>query len=370
MAWTKRVMTKAGERRFKVYFYDPAGIQRSKTFIKSEDARRFERTVEVRKDEGNYIDPNLGKITVAQLSERFMTTAGAQLRPASLALYEMQLRRYILPKLGHRRLSSISKADVRTFEAELISAGKGKATVAAVHRLLHRLFAFAMDEDRIGRNPADLPKDELPKAQIRKARFLTETEVEKIAFEVPERYQVLVWTLAVAGLRIGEATALRVGSLDLKAGTIHVTANAPEVNGHKLLDQPTKTERSTRTVDIPARLSAMLAEHLNARGNRFDLSSLVFTNERGHPVLQSNFRKNIFQPAAKRAKVDPIPRVHDLRHTAASFMGRAGYTLLEAAEQLGHSATSMTAHYSHVFPDARQEKVARLDALLNGKARA
>jgi hypothetical protein len=45
-------------------------------------------------------------------------------------------------------------------------------------------------------------------------------------------------------------------------------------------------------------------------------------------------------------------------------MGRAGYTLLEAAEQLGHSATSMTAHYSHVFPDARQEKVARLDVLL------
>jgi hypothetical protein len=26
----------------------------------------------------------------------------------------------------------------------------------------------------------------------------------------------------------------------------------------------------------------------------------------------------------------------------------------------------MTAHYSHVFPDARQEKAARLDALLRG----
>lgn len=39
----------------------------------------------------------------------------------------------------------------------------------------------------------------------------------------------------------------------------------------------------------------------------------------------------------------------------------------EAAEQLGHSATSMTASYSHVFPDSRQEKVARLDALLGGR---
>lgn len=59
-------------------------------------------------------------------------------------------------------------------------------------------------------------------------------------------------------------------------------------------------------------------------------------------------------------------RVHDLRHTAASFMGRSGYTLLEAGQQLGHSATSMTERYSHVFPDTRQEKVARLDALLLG----
>jgi integrase len=169
------------------------------------------------------------------------------------------------------------------------------------------VFAFAMDEDRIGRNPADLPRDELPRSQPRKARFLTETEVGRIGAEVSDRYRALVWTLAVSGLRIGEATALRVGSLDLKAGTIRVTANAPEVNGHKLLDQPPKTARGTRTVDIPTALSAMLAEHLNRFGNRFDPSSLVFTNERGHPVLQSNFRKNIFGPAAKRAGIELRP---------------------------------------------------------------
>jgi site-specific recombinase XerD len=110
----------------------------------------------------------------------------------------------------------------------------------------------------------------------------------------------------------------------------------------------------------------MLADHLNRFGNRFDNGSLVFTTENGTPVRQSAFRQRVFTPAAKRAAVEPVPRVHDLRHTDASFMGRAGYTLLEAAQQLGHSATSMTERYSHVFPDSRQEKVARLDALLGG----
>jgi integrase len=365
MAWTKRITTKDGEPRYKVYWYDPSGSQRSKTFIKSEGARRFERTVEVRKDEGNYTDPSLGKITVAELGQRFLTTAGARLRPKTLELYRMELRVNILPRLGSRRLSSITKADVRSFEVDLLRAGKGRATIVVVHRLLHRLFSFAMDEDRISRNPADLPKDERPRSETREARFLNESEVEALASAVPGRYRALVWILAVAGLRVGEATALRVGDLDLKAGTIRVHRNAPEVDGRKLMDQPTKTARSTRTVDIPTSLAAMLGEHLNHFGNRFDPGAVVFTNPQGEPISQASFRKKVFGPAAARAGIEPAPRVHDLRHTAASFMGRAGYTLLEAAELLGHSATAMTASYSHVFPDSRQEKVARLNALLS-----
>lgn len=363
MAWTKRTTTKDGEPRYKTFWYDPSGSQRSKTFTKSEDARRFERTVEVRKDEGNYTDPNLGKITVKELAERFMATAGARLRPASRALYGQQLRAYILPKLGSRRLSTLGKADVRDFEAALLAEGRGMPTVAAVHRLLHRLFAFAMDEDRIGRNPANLKDEERPRSDPRKARFLDEGEVARIVQETPQCYRTLVWTLAISGLRIGEATALRVGDIDLKARTIRVHRNAPQVNGHKLMDQPTKTGRH-RTVDIPVSLATMLTEHLNLYSNRFDAGALVFTTASGTPVGQSGFRK-VFALAIERSGItSPVPRVHDLRHTAASFMGRAGYTLLEAAEQLGHSATSMTAHYSHVFPDARQEKVARLDALM------
>lgn len=60
-------------------------------------------------------------------------------------------------------------------------------------------------------------------------------------------------------------------------------------------------------------LSAMLAAHLNHFGNRFDADALVFTSERGHPVLQSGFRKNVFDPASLRAGIEPAPRANDLR---------------------------------------------------------
>lgn len=69
-------------------------------------------------------------------------------------------------------------------------------------------------------------------------------------------------------------------------------------------------------MDIPAALSVMLADHLNRFGNHFGSGSLVFTTENGTPVRQSAFRQRVFTPAAKRAGVEPVPRVHDLRHTA------------------------------------------------------
>lgn len=49
------------------------------------------------------------------------------------------------------------------------------------------------------------------KVKSRKARFLDEIEVERIATEAPDRYRALMWTLAVGGLRIGEATVLPAG---------------------------------------------------------------------------------------------------------------------------------------------------------------
>jgi len=108
----------------------------------------------------------------------------------------------------------------------------------------------------------------------------------------------------------------------------------------------------------------MLREQITTFSNAFDPEAFVFTSTDGGQIRQNHFRKRVFQPAAERAGITPVPTVHDLRHTAASLMARSGFTLLEAASQLGHSATTMTARYSHVFPQERQAKAARLGELI------
>jgi integrase len=355
MAWIEKRQRQHGIAH-KVYWRDPSAKVRTRTFANAADAKRFAREIEHRKDTGSYVDPAAGNITLGQLVNHYLDTA--DLRPTTAAKYETLGRLYLTDGIGQQPIRTITKAEVRSLYADLRKRGKGTATIEAVARLLHRVLEVAVDEDRIGRNAAH--GVHVAPAPRREARFLDEAEVRSIADEVPDRYRSLIWTLALSGLRIGEAAALRVKHID--GDTIRVVESSAEVGGRKVTG-PTKSGKG-RTVDIPPELRKMLHDHLTTYSNRFDAEALVFPGAEGGQLRQNAFRKRIFQPAAERAGIEPTPTVHDLRHSAASFMARAGFTLLEAAGQLGHGATSMTQRYSHVFPQERQMKSARLGALI------
>jgi integrase len=294
-----------------------------------------------------------GRKTVSELWEHFGATSRA--RPSTTAWYEQHWRKWVGPALGSKRVDSIRRSEVEAFYASVEKAS-GLATRRAVQQLFHKLFAVAVRSEWLTRNPAD--GIEMPGTQGREPRFLSEEEVSRIASEAPPRYRALIWTLAVAGLRIGEATALRVKNLN---GAIRVRENSPEVSGRKYIG-PTKTDGSERVVPIPPSLRRVLKEHLAAFGNVFDPEAFVFTTEKGLQVRQNNFRKRVWQQACKKAGVAPIPTVHDLRHSAASLMLKRGLSTFEVAKLLGHSTTVMVERrYGHLYEAPLQAKVDLLD---------
>ncbi len=182
--------------------------------------------------------------------------------------------------------------DIKVTLADIRAADKSAATVNAVRRLLHRLFAVAVEEDRIAKNPVS--GVEVEKVEPREPRFLTQDQVRRIAEEVPEHCRALISFLAWTGVRIGEASALCVKNLDLTARTVRVVQNSPEVGARKHMG-PTKTSKA-RTVRFGAGLAAILKAHLSAHGTPLDPESFVFTSPEGGQVRQNNFRKRIFSP--------------------------------------------------------------------------
>ena len=152
MAWIVRKPRKNGTLSYKVCWWE-GGRQHSETKKTSEAAKRRKREVEHQMDTGTYRDPNLGKVTFATFYDHFMKTSPPD-APATRSLYEMHARRYLLPNLGSVPLNSISMPRIKQVLADLQEQGVGAPTISAVHRLLRRVMAVAVEEGRIYSNPA------------------------------------------------------------------------------------------------------------------------------------------------------------------------------------------------------------------------
>jgi integrase len=90
-------------------------------------------------------------------------------------------------------------------------------------------------------------------------------------------------------------------------------------------------------------------------------STLVFTAARGGPLSYVHVRSRIWLPALTRAGLpDPQPTLHDLRHTAISWMVAGGADLAVVRQVAGHESLAVTSRYAHARGDAAAAVLAAL----------
>jgi integrase len=339
--------------RYQARYRGPDGRERARTFRRKEDARAWIAAGESAKQRGDWIDPRAGALPFSEYAESWFN-AKADVRPRTLINVRGRLDNYVLPRFGHRRLASIQPSEVREWVADLTRSALAAETVKAIYLTLAQVMRTAYIDRLIGRSPC--MGIQLPKATPgEEPRFLSPTEVARLAETITPRYRAVIYTAAYAGLRAGEITALKRSRLDLARGTLDVTEAFSEVRG-ALVAGPTKTGKR-RTLLIPQFLSELLAEHLHAYGS----SDYVFTSARGGPVRHRNFSRRHFRPAVAAAGLPHELRFHDLRHTCAAILIATGANLQEVKTYLGHSSIRVTSdRYGHLFPTAAEAMRERL----------
>lgn len=212
---------------------------------------------------------------------------------------------------------------------------------------------------------------------VREAVFLTRSELALIVDALPPRSAPLAEFLAGTGLRFGEATALLGADLTLPdtpsagadgaAGRGVVTVSKawktdPDADGRFVVGAP-KTQRGRRTVTLPARLPQQLAEHLEH--HEIGPRGLVFPSvDGGRLSIQELHRA--WGPALDEleaaGQLRARPRIHDLRHTHASWLIAAGVPLTVIQRRLGHESIKTTSdRYGHLADDADALAAAALD---------
>jgi integrase len=93
--------------------------------------------------------------------------------------------------------------------------------------------------------------------------------------------------------------------------------------------------------------------------NAYFLTEKVSVTVQRRPNL---FFRRAFDNAVKKTKIDDF-HMHDLRHTAASYLLMAGVDLRTLAEILGHSTMQMVQRYTQLLDDHKLKAIDRIEGL-------
>ena len=131
--------------------------------------------------------------------------------------------------------------------------------------------------------------------------------------------------------------------------------SATEVNGRMVFGTP--KSHLVRSVPLPRSLVDELAALCVGKS----ADDLLFTAPGGGVLWLRNFRRRVFDPAARAAGLSGLTP-HELRHTAASLAISAGANVKAVQRMLGHASAAMTLDvYSGLFDDDLDAVADRMD---------
>ncbi|MHA6759745.1 tyrosine-type recombinase/integrase [Streptacidiphilus sp. PAMC 29251] len=345
--------------RFRVRWYDPDGKPRSLTYLKKIDAEHKRAELQIKLGDGSYSDPGAGRTKLAEVAESWFASK-VDLKVSTRNRYRELLDLYILPRWGTTAVARIRFEDIVTWMGDLLAdtvkSGRpmSPASLRKIHIVLRAVLGFAMRSKKIATNPAvGIP---LPRLVAPEHIYLNHMQVEDLA-DACGPYRTFVLFLAYTGVRWGEASAIRVGRVDLKARRVRIAEAWSTDKSTLVMGTPKTHER--RTVPIPPFLAKDLAALMEDRGPE----EFLFTAEKGGVLLNRNFVRRIFAPGLATAGLTELGVTpHVLRHTAASLAIASGADVKVVQTMLGHKSATLTLDtYGHLWPDRLDEVSDRLD---------
>lgn len=318
-----------------------------------------------------------------------------RVRPKTQSERERDVRLYITPSIGKRRLDKLTPAHVREMHAYATQDGRSSTTALRCHRLISVALRDAVRAGRVTRNVATSEYMDAPRAAVVGVATLSVEQVRSLLAACAEDTQAVRWLFGLlTGARVGEALGLEWSRVDWRREDVTLSwqlqriiwqhgcggacgyarvsycpqrlAPLPDGFERRAIDgadslhlvRP-KTRGSWRVVPLVDPLRSLLRAAWVAAGE--PAAGFVFTAAQGVPLSPEADYK-AWRSILGRAGLDL--RRHDARHTAATLLLTLGVDGRTVQQILGHSSAAMTAHYQHVDQTMAREALGRLgDAL-------
>lgn len=304
----------------------------SRISTKKRTRAEAQRAADAREEQENsaLVAAEYASIGLIQAASLFF--AERDLRPKTIECYKSSLNN-VYGILGDFPLNQLDVPGIRAYIAKRQEDPRaGTVAIRQDVAFLSSLITFAMGPDpRITKNPLLKWVDKkslLPKAKERNTPFKPE-DIDALLAACTEDYQRLFIMLCVdTGMRSGECRGLRWDEINLTLGEINLPASRVKT-------------KDDRTVFLTPRCLDGLKHTFVTQKGRFEF---VFQSRDGEGPAHTF--KTFWAAACRRAKIGPR-RIHDLRHTFASWAMDSGMDSLLVQRLLGHRSQSMTSRYAH-----------------------
>ena len=296
-------------------------------------------------------------MTFGSLVELYFEDLSKRLREYTLRNKHYLIDGKILPFFKDKPVSSITPADIRKWQAQMLTQGYKDTYLRSVYNQLNAIFNYAVTFYNLRENPCH-KAGSIGKKNAEEMKYWTKDEFEKFIVAVSDKTtsKVIFTILFYTGLREGELLALTPDNIDSEQRTLSVNKSYQRIEKRDVITAP-KTPKSKRVISIPQ----FLADELQAY-----ISSIygIKKNNRIFPLTKHYLSKEMAR-GCKKSGVKKI-RIHDLRHSHCALLFSLGVTPLEAAERLGHDDPKTTLRiYAHVYPEAGKQISDRLENLYN-----
>ena len=240
--------------------------------------------------------------------------------------YESNVRLYIEKDIGRLPLASVEHATVQLWHDKLRETPRAANYALAT---LSSMWSWALQRGLISlSNPCQNVK-RFPENQ--RKRYLTPDEVSSLFSALDTEAENSPY--GVAAIKLLLFTGARLAEI--------LTARWEGVSGDYLRLPDSKT--GSRDIYLPQQAREVLANIPKQANNPFVICG---AKERAHLVNIKDLWKRIITTAGLNDC-----RIHDLRHSFASFAVSSGGTLAEIGGQLGHRSAQTTSRYAHLFDD-------------------
>jgi integrase len=342
-----------GRYRIRWYTVGRGSARRQRTFSRRKDAERFATEIERRKQLGELGLTDQSRRTVEELAQEWWRKyAVPNLAYWTLNKYERLLATHIQPRLGRYRLQQVTPEVLMDFRAGLETGGVGADSVRVCLVILQAMFRQAILWRWV---PGPNPAQQIDKPSGRRQRAvvcLSPSQVEAIRQRFLARAKLYAATMvslvAYEGLRVPEEL-LALEVRHVRRRTLLVEQR--NIDGRIIGGQKVKGFHR-RAVDLLEPVRRDVTEYLMAMGIR---QGLLFPRSDGEPWRvhdYNNWRRREWHPTREAAGIESLPP-YDLRHAFASLQIRAGMSIPELAEQIGHSPQMTVGTYTHVIRDLK-----------------